>query len=192
MTRFDCSLFHLNGFQRTANHGQLRRSILTLGAFTLCLLTLSGCGSRYFVQPQSQGTAIHLVPIEHVWSVQLTTQNAQLMKEQLLARIEDNIDLVATHGVTISANSASLSNAVAQSLAGTLTARGIEVIKLIDPAQPAKSLMVKVNYAEVVTEHCRPAKAEQFSVKKVGCYADNARWQSMINPQLMVDKTAME
>ncbi|MCG9577319.1 hypothetical protein L1D14_13865 [Vibrio tubiashii] len=155
-------------------------------AASLCtLFVLGGCAETVSTR---EGQAIHTVPMVYTWSASFEKMGLESAKQDIRTLINKNWDLVANKGLELQW-STNRGKQLATSLRQELIERGVDA-KQISFSQESignnKDVAVRFHYTKVVTELCTPSKIGQFGAYSEGCFAENARWQAMVNPEKML------
>lgn len=146
---------------------------------------LSGCAEK--VTPR-EGKSVHVVPVHKSWSAVVTSTNTQKVQSEVFERAEQNFEQIAQKGVVISFSSKG--QTVASQLNRWLVEQGVSPNK-VDMVKQVSSQPydIQLQFQEylVVTEPCSSTQIGTYGFNEDGCYADNARWQSMVNPNAMIN-----
>ncbi|MDG3085992.1 hypothetical protein P7F88_07735 [Vibrio hannami] len=156
----------------------------------LICLGLVACAERV---AERHGTNIQVVPITYSIDVEIKNNKNQIAWNELDEYVRKHWDLVATQNVSIYWNSKS-GKALADKYADYLLSQGIDSHKLLvlksreDGSTPQfkQDLRLETVVNKAVVSTCGYEAIGGFGVESNGCYAEGARWQSMVNPEKML------
>lgn len=145
---------------------------------------MTGCAEKVTMR---EGQSVHLVPVNKAWSSVVTASNTQQVKADVFDIASNNLSEIAQKGVVVSysAQGQTIANQLKRWLIKQgVASKKIDMVKVI----PSSSYDIQLQFNEflVVTESCTPTQVGTYGFNEDGCYADNARWQSMVNPNTMI------
>ncbi|KLN63252.1 MULTISPECIES: hypothetical protein [Vibrio] len=146
------------------------------------LLVLSGCAENVSMR---EGQAIHTVPMTYTWSASFEPAGIDKAKQEVQKLIDHNWQIVASKGINLQW-STRLGKQFVISIRQGLLERGVESNQISlhqEQLDSGKDVAVEFHYTKVITELCTPSKVGKFGTNAEGCFAENARWQSMVNPE---------
>lgn len=151
----------------------------------LLVLLVTGCAEKVSLR---EGQAIHLVPMTYSWSASFDKRSSEESLKEIEELIENNWSLVAAKGLQMNWSTKQGRQFVI-SLRSELISKGVDARLLMMEhvaLDDDKALQIDFHYTQVVTELCTPNKIGTLGQFEDSCYAENARWQSMVNPEKMI------
>lgn len=161
---------------------------LRLLCVVLTALSLTACVERV---AEREGATIEIVPVTYSLSVDINKNKVAAAWEELDQFVELNWDKVSTQAVVFTWYT-SEGKTLAEQYHKHLLGKGVNRTQLsiqqaINYGQENPfDLQFKTVMNKVVVEVCDYPKVGNFGTYEGGCYADGARWQSMVNPEKML------
>lgn len=162
-------------------NNQFKKSLLIAAA----AIGLSACAEVITLR---EGSSVQVVPMTYTWAVSLDSKGTNQAQQEIEQIISNNWQLVANKGVSISW-ATSAGKKLAHSIEQALIQQGVDGNKVAVAQELlpySQDIRVQFNHAQVVTQSCTPVVTGSFGKKHGGCYAENARWHSMVNPEKMI------
>lgn len=160
------------------------RLFRTKSVSIVILLILSGCTEK--VQ-ERQGSAIEIVPVEYQTPFKITTLNNS--KREISTFIDQHLNVFVEKGSEISWSSRQ-GKQLALFSVSYMIKNGVNnklvKIKFNPNLDEDIDLSIKHKQYLVVPLVCKYESVERFGYENTGCYAENSRWQSMVNPEKML------
>lgn len=145
---------------------------------------LTGCAEKVTMR---EGQSLHLIPVSKAWSSVINSSNAQKVKSDLFELADKNLQQIAQKGVVVAYSAKG--QTLATELNRWLVAQGVASKKIIltnVTSLGVYDIQIQFHEYQVVTESCSPTQIGTYGFNEDGCYAENARWQSMVNPNAML------
>lgn len=154
------------------------------------ILGLSGCAEHV---SERYGTEIQVVPVTYSIDVEIKDKKSKEAWNELDDYVKKHWDMVATQMVSIYWNSKS-GKQLAEKYAKYLLSQGIDSHKLFvqesrkgsSAPQFKQDLRLETVVNKAIVSTCGYESIGNFGVEANGCYAEGARWQSMVNPEKML------
>ncbi|MBW3694703.1 hypothetical protein EK599_03295 [Vibrio sp. T187] len=167
----------------------MKRLNRTLGVVSLVLAgVLSGCAEK--VQ-ERQGQAINVVPIEH--QVSFKAQSVSKTEAEIRQFVDNNVAVLLEKGTTLTWHGGK-GKELARFTRTYMQGKGINhsliaIQEAKSDIQHAFDLSLAYTEFQVVSQVCSYESIDHFGHGETGCYAENARWQSMVNPEKMLNRS---
>lgn len=162
----------------------MRKLIIPL----FCLL-LTACAEHI---AERNGTEIQIVPVTYAIDVEIKANKTTKAWQELNSYAEKHWDILTTQSVNIYWKSKQ-GKALADKFAEHLLSQGVDnkklhVLPLNEDSNSnfAHDLRLETVVNRVVTNTCGYEMIGNFGREANGCYAEGARWQSMVNPEKMI------
>ncbi|MCF1428418.1 MAG: hypothetical protein LPD71_02090 [Shewanella sp.] len=154
---------------------------LTPCMLLLGLMSLGGCAETI---NESQGTAITLVPVTQTLSLDAGDKGLKGAKREIADFIQVNKALIATQGISLTWRSES-GKALADFSVQQASSAGLLASQFAIAQAQDKGADISLSLTEyrVLTSVCDYPSIGKFGAGDSSCFVDNARWQSMVNPQ---------
>ena len=157
-------------------------------------IILSGCAERI---KEREGKALHLVPLTYSLSLNSHKNGASTAKQEIEVFITQNFEVIEAKGMLAewhNLQGKQLSN-YARTFAKSL---GIDVNRInvqrfeVREGEPITEFDLRLTFTDyqVITNLCEYPEVGKFGFYESNCYTDNARWQSMVNPENMLPKAS--
>ncbi|EGU48897.1 putative lipoprotein [Vibrio ichthyoenteri ATCC 700023] len=151
------------------------------------LASLIGCAE---VIKEREGAELQIVPITNSYHLTIKAKKDQQAWLQLQDYIEQHWDVLSVEEITIDWFSRR-GKTLAMKLADKLQKEGISADMIhINQAKSERSdhfdLSLHTTKYKVVANVCDYPKVGEFGAYPEGCYAESARWQSMVHPEKML------
>ncbi|RTZ15592.1 hypothetical protein EJ063_10970 [Vibrio aquaticus] len=159
----------------------LKKSLL----IAVAAMGLSACAEVITLR---EGSSVQVVPMTYTWAVSLDSKGTNQAQQEIEKIMSNNWPLVANKGVSISW-ATSAGKKLADAIEQALIQQGVDgnnVTVTQETLPYSQDIRVQFNEAQVVTQSCTPVVIGSFGKKHGGCYAENARWHSMVNPENMI------
>ncbi|MEZ9473048.1 hypothetical protein AB4211_22305 [Vibrio lentus] len=152
---------------------------------SVLVIVSSGCAET--VQ-ERRGQSIEVIPFQH--SSSFMVKKSGQIKTELFDFIDGNIDVIIENGVSILWHTQQ-GKQLAELATKYMTNKGINhkliALKQTDsPNERPFDLTLQYTEYKIVTQICSYESIGRFGSIETGCYTDNIRWQSMVNPERML------
>lgn len=155
-----------------------------------CLVILGslvGCAETI---QERDGAHLHIVPITNTYHLTIKPKKERHAWDQLYEYVEQQWNVIANEKVAIEWSSKA-GKRMADKLSKQLQKDGISADMIVINQSESKQeshfdISVSTVKYKVVTELCDYTTIGQFGSYHDGCYAENARWQSMVHPEKML------
>lgn len=167
------------------------RQPLIFMASALCLLiSLGGCAESV---KEQQGAAITLVPITQTLSLNVERQGMDAAKAELKQAIEKNLAVIEAKDIRVHWHTEA-GKQLADYAKSVVRSYGVstDYFVLVPCAGDCQSdVSFSFTDVKVVTRLCSYPAVGKFGADESSCFVDNARWQSMVNPEKMLPAQAV-
>lgn len=155
-----------------------------------CVIGLNACVD---VIGERRGAELQVVPITYTLNLSIKQDNEKAAWRELDQYVENNWDRIATQQLSFtwytSAGSKLAEDYQKQLLSKGLNRNQITITKGVTPEGIAKDLTFETVVNKVFSNVCSYEKVGTFGKTESGCYAESARWKSMVNPEKMLAET---
>lgn len=151
---------------------------------------LSGCAERV---AERTGTQIDVVPVTYSLSLKIKPNQHKASQAELDGFIESNWKLIVDQDVTLIWRT-NLGKKWANKTQNSLVRKGVDVKQItIEQANAGFGerfdFEIQTRVHKAMVSICDYTKLGGYGRTSNGCYSDNARWQSMVNPEKMLNKS---
>ncbi|MDG3085978.1 hypothetical protein P7F88_07665 [Vibrio hannami] len=158
----------------------------------LICIGLTACAERV---DERRGTELKVVPITYSIDIDIKSNKTRQAWDELDKYVNKHWDIIATQAVNIYWSSKS-GKKLADKYANYLLSKGIDSEKLYVTKSPDRGtdlefpedLRLETVVNKVIVSACGYEAIGNFGREANGCYVQNARWQSMVNPEKMLIK----
>ncbi|MEZ8276259.1 hypothetical protein [Vibrio cyclitrophicus] len=150
------------------------------------VIVSSGCAEK--VQ-ERRGQSIEAIPVEHTYSfiIKKTGQT----KVEVFELIDENLDVLIEKGSQLvwhTQQGKQLADLAAEYMRNKGVNSKLIFLERTDmPNEHLFDLTLRYTHYKTVTNVCTYESISRFGYGETGCYSDNARWQSMVNPEKMLN-----
>ncbi|MBB1314735.1 hypothetical protein [Aliivibrio sp. SR45-2] len=144
------------------------------------LLFLSGCADHI---NEKQGTRINVIPV--VYSLSINSSDNDIIKEQISVFIQ-KYDIKNKNGhweLLIASNEITIQEGKYQQLLNKF-GYTLNQIKTVErKGESHFSVTIAFATQRIEYEICDYEQIDYYGSTKIGCYTENNRWHSMVNPE---------
>ncbi|UGA54219.1 hypothetical protein [Vibrio sp. VB16] len=165
-------------------------NLLKAVIITLCAISLNACVD---VISERRGAELQVVPITYTLNLSVKKNKEKAAWRELDQYVENNWDRIATQQLIFTWYT-STGNKLAEDYQKHLLSKGlnrnqITISKGVIQEELAKDLTFETVVNKVFSSICSYEKVGTFGKTESGCYAESARWKSMVNPEKMLAET---
>ncbi|WED26085.1 hypothetical protein L3V77_13785 [Vibrio sp. DW001] len=156
-----------------------------------CALGLNACVD---VIGERKGAELQVVPITYTLNLSVKKNNEKAAWRELDQYVENNWNRIATQQLNFTWYT-STGNKLAEEYQKHLLSKGLNRNQItitkggLQEGGITKDLTFETVVNKVFSNICSYEKVGTFGKTESGCYAESARWQSMVNPEKMLAET---
>ncbi len=155
-----------------------------------CALGLNACVD---VIGERRGAELQVVPITYTLNLSVKQNNVKAAWRELDQYVDKNWDRISAQQLSFTWYT-STGNKLAEDYQKHLLSKGlnrnqITISKGVRQEDLAIDLTFETIVNKVFSSICNYEKVGTFGKTESGCYAESARWQSMVNPEKMLAET---
>ena len=160
--------------------------------FLLCVLALTVTACAEHVA-ERRGTQVDVVPVIYSLSLKIAPEQKDSAEKELDLFLQENNSIVLTQNIELIWYT-EVGEYLANNTHKKLLKKGVsdKNIKFIQGGRTdANRFDYEINLIvyKVLLEVCQNPKVTHYGRPGDGCYTENARWQSMVNPENMLNQS---
>lgn len=159
-------------------------------ASTIIVLSLIGCTERI---AERHGTQVDVVPVTYSLNLKINPKQQKSAEKELTQFLQEHKKLILTQNVNLTWRT-KLGRKWAYKTEKRLLTAGVNADN-ISIEQHQAGFGERFDYEIEVTVHkallnvCQYPKVGHYGEPGDGCYSESARWQSMVNPEKMLNQS---